>query len=278
MTDQGLRARLGTAIASGLVGCYGLVNRTGLLRRPLARRLLVASYFAYKRLLEDSLVALLARHPGLAQGGHVFDVGANIGYTAVVFGRSVSPGFRVFAFEPEPSNFASLESSIARHHLTATCEPIHAAVGAAPGEAKLWLNTTHHADHRIVTAAFESAASGSGQVTVPLVSVDSFVAQRALDGPVCLIKIDVQGYELPVLEGCLATLERCGQCKVLIEYCPEVIAALGFDPPVVLDFLRARGFQLYPIAADGSLSLLAQGVPDTGLRGYVDLVASRQAL
>ena len=65
-----------------------------MLDSALGRRAFVGSYFLYKRWLEDPFAALVRLRPGLFRGGHVLDVGANVGYTAAVFPGRWTPGAR----------------------------------------------------------------------------------------------------------------------------------------------------------------------------------------
>ena len=91
------------------VHAYALARRARLLGRPWFDALFSRSYFVYKRLVEDPFHALLRSRPELLRGGHVVDVGANIGYHARLFARGLDPGWMVVAIEPEPRNFAMLE-------------------------------------------------------------------------------------------------------------------------------------------------------------------------
>ena len=45
-------------------------------------------------------------------GNVVLDIGAHIGYYALMFAKLVGPHGKVFAFEPEPGNFAILEKNV----------------------------------------------------------------------------------------------------------------------------------------------------------------------
>ena len=86
---------------------YRQVRRTGLLSIPPARRAYERVYAQYKRHVEDPFYNLTRRHPEFFTGGHIIDVGANIGYTAGVFATVIQPGFRVWAFEPSSENFST---------------------------------------------------------------------------------------------------------------------------------------------------------------------------
>src|SRR5262249_47865936 len=176
-------------VVERLHDAYGLVNRLGVLDNPVMSDLFVRTYFAYKR-LGDPFATLTRRRPDLFRGGHILDVGANIGYTAAVFARAVSSGFKVFAFEPDRRNCERLARTLRRLGYADRSEAVHAAVGAADGTIGIWQNYRHHAGHRVSTDIFRAERGVSATDQVPLVSLDRFVRDRGLAGAVRFIHVD----------------------------------------------------------------------------------------
>jgi FkbM family methyltransferase len=266
----------------GLSVAYAAARRRGLMRVPLFRRAYARAYFSYKRRFEDPFDGLVRRCPQLFAGGHILDVGAQIGYTSSVFVRALTPGFKVFAFEPEAENFAFLTETIARRGTTGVVVPVHAAVGDQDGTIEFWTNPEHPGDHRVASAAFLGQRGGGLRTTsVRQVSLDGFLrsveAERA---PVAFVKIDVQGYEPAVCRGMTALLERCPDLAVAIELSPRELRAQAFAPSEVTSFFRSRGYSLQLLAKNGSLSPFVEEAADvesTG-RGYADLLCSRRPL
>jgi FkbM family methyltransferase len=138
----------------------------------------------------------------------VFDVGANIGAHTLGLARSVGPAGRVFAFEPTDFAFAKLKRNLALNpDLDARTLASQVLLAAAPAEHSQpeiyasWPLKKQHAVHpkhrgRLVTTR--------GAVVNTL---DRFVAQHPIPR-LDLIKIDVDGHELPVLRGGLGVLEK----------------------------------------------------------------------
>jgi FkbM family methyltransferase len=239
-----------------------------LFRLPAADPLFLAAFFAYKRLAEDPFAALAARRPELFRGGDILDVGANAGYTSAVFGRALTPGARVHAFEPEPINLRRLRRVIGRRRLEGIVIPHAVAVGARDGSIELAVSETHPGDHRVAVEGERDL------VVVPMRSLDSFAAECGIDR-VAFIKIDVQGYELEVSRGMAALLDRSPAAAVAFEYAPPDMRRFGFDPVELVDFYRRRGFALFHLAHDGALAPFSDAAVERPLerRGYVDVLA-----
>lgn len=266
----------------GLSGAYALARRTGLLEAAWFRRAYARAYFSYKRLLEDPFDGLVRLRPELFRGGLILDVGAHIGYTTSLFLGAMSPGSRIYAFEPEPENYAFLCETIERRGARAQAVAVHAAVGDAEGSVDLWRNPEHPGDHRVATDAFRRQATGGVATTaVRLVSLDGFLASVGeAETPVAFVKIDVQGYEPAVCRGMTKLMERCPDVTVAVEFAPRELRSQDFAAADLVSFFRDRGYSIHVLAKDGTLRYLGEGIPDvesTG-RGYGDLLCSRRKL
>lgn len=123
--DKRIHGSLGERVA---LRCYRMVQRAHLLENPLGRRAFHAGYRLYKRYGSDPYRRLVQTQPRLFPGGHILDIGANIGYTASVFAEALTDDACVFAFEPEPQSFSDLsrvaERSGGRHLLRELLEHV----------------------------------------------------------------------------------------------------------------------------------------------------------
>lgn len=241
---------------------YRLLRVDRIASTRLGERLFLAAFFAYKKWFEDPHAAFAKRHPEVFANGHVFDVGANAGYTASVFARFVSPGFRVYAFEPDEVNFARLQRVTQKSDVVA----IQSAAGDVDGRALLLRNPDHPGDHRIVATADEQAAE------VGIVRLDTFAEANAV-APIKFVKIDVQGHELAVCRGMSRIIEENAALEVSFEYS-------GAESDAVIEFFRERGFRVYLMRRNGSIAPLTGTVLEDAWmdRGYCDLLATRRNL
>jgi FkbM family methyltransferase len=259
-------------------GLYLGAKKSGLLNTGLGRWLFASSYNAYKRRIEDPFHALIARRPHLLQSGHVLDVGANIGYTAALFARATDSGYRVYAFEPDETNFAYLQKCAARRENAGRIVPVRSAVGYTEGRIALWRSDHNHSDHRILTAQLrESGIALETELdSVPITTIDTFVRGNNPFGAVSFIKIDVQGYEFPVCQGMEKTLSDNPRAIIALEYMPKAMLELGFKPDEMLAWWKSKGYAVSALSRNGEVR---PGVPSgLGETGYVDLLFSRETL
>jgi FkbM family methyltransferase len=248
-----------------------------LFRSRLAGALFRKAYFAYKRRLEDPYDVLVRTRPDLFRDGHVLDAGANVGYTADVFAGAIDADRTVYAFEPDPDNFAMLDRVAHEHRGPGRVHPVQAAVGAEAGSLDLWRHPLNPADHRIVTTAFgASGERGRGPaIRVPVVTLDGYCQERGVLDQIAFVKIDVQGFEEPVLRGMERLFDASPQMTVAFEYAPKWIKKLGFDPMELFRIMTARGFHMHRLDLNGVGAEIGPGEPDVGRRGYLEILALR---
>ena len=127
-------------------------------------------------------------------GDIIVDLGAGIGTGLDLMCRLVGASGRVYAVEADPLTFRCLERRRELNRLD-NAVPIHAAVGAAHGEAVVSQHGSHLV-HRVV-------AEGPGEA-VPARTLDELVDTHGLTA-VDFLKINVEGAERDVLEGMRAS-------------------------------------------------------------------------
>jgi FkbM family methyltransferase len=159
----------------------------------------------------------------------VFDLGANVGYFTLVAAQLVRPSGRVVAVEPLPSNVAALRRNVELNKLE-NVTVVEAAVSNSEGTASLALGDSDQSSSLILQR-------GATSIEVPTVTIDGLV--RSLDVEPSLIKMDVEGAELGVIEGGANTLSTAR---------PTVLCELHTDRPSfslpVPSALDAMGYEL----------------------------------
>lgn len=132
-------------------------------------------------------------------GDVVVEAGANIGSHTVPLAKLVGPTGRVWAFEPQRLVFQTLCANVALNSLT-NVECQLAAVGASPGEIVV-PHVRPDSDNNFGGLGLGRYQAGDRR---PVVTIDSLQLSACR-----LIKADVEGMELAVLQGAAETLQRC---------------------------------------------------------------------
>lgn len=164
------------------------------------------------------------------QARHVVDIGAYHGEFSEL-ARQIFPQARLTLLEGAPDALRVLEQRL-MHWPDLQLHKVLA--GDASGDVHFLLE---HSNSRVISADLASRSPPERVVRVPQRRLDELLAGQDID----LLKIDVQGHELAVLEGATAVLRRTR--AVLVEVS---ILQIGLAPPwrSVLDLLEAAGFVL----------------------------------
>jgi FkbM family methyltransferase len=160
------------------------------------------------------------------------DIGANVGSYTILACSAI--GARGIAFEPVPSTYRRLVENMRLNHLDEKVKCINKGVGAQQGAIDFTsdTDTTNH--------ALASGEHCDNKVVVEVTQLD-----KALFGEhPSLIKIDVEGYETPVLEGAQEALEKQTLNAVIMELNGSG-CRYGFDESKILELMLGNGFRTY---------------------------------
>jgi FkbM family methyltransferase len=145
-------------------------------------------------------------------GTTIIDVGANIGNHTLFFAGVM--GASVHAFEPHGPSFDLLQLAVAINRLQSNVQLCPAAIGAQDGFA---IMTDGPTTNRGMTACI----AGDGEI--PMVRLDSI----AFGQPVGLIKIDVEGSEVAVLQGAIRLLQTWRPDLMIEAAAPAAFASVA---------------------------------------------------
>jgi FkbM family methyltransferase len=147
-------------------------------------------------------------------GMTVIDAGANVGQMTLEMAHLVGPQGKVFAIEPAPGNVKVLRAHVTGNGFADRVTLIEAACCETDGgfiDLTVFGSgaDTVGSGHTIMSEALSAAEPGGAPtlaVRVPTVSLDALCERHAIRPAV--IKIDVEGAELSVLEGARKVLAR----------------------------------------------------------------------
>lgn len=156
------------------------------------------------------------------------DVGANVGYFSALAARC-SPEGTIDAVEPEPRSVSLLRLNLWVLAPKARIWPV--GLGARRGVVGLKVETGNPGNTSVDGGA-------DANRLVALARGDELFAGQRFD----VIKVDVQGYEMDVLQGLEDTLQYSRNLAVLVEFFPECLKERGIAPTEALRFYRSLGF------------------------------------
>lgn len=164
----------------------------------------------------------------------VWDVGACVGTYTCFVARALASG-HVVGFEPEPTNLARLRDNLTNNAPKERWTATPVALSDRNGRASL-------SSERVEAGGGHHHLSA--ETTAPRVDTrrgESLVRSGAFDAP-DVLKIDVQGAELQVLDGMGAVLDSVE--SVYLEVHTEKCGRYGTTAEAVETFLREAGFSI----------------------------------
>jgi FkbM family methyltransferase len=174
----------------------------------------------------------------------VVDVGANIGQFSLAT-RVCIPGARILAFEPLGKPAEKFERLFQEDDQVA----LHRA-GIAPRRERTRMHVSARIDSSSLlpstetqTAVFPGTAQ-TGTEEVEVGPLSAFIKPADLVGP-CLLKLDVQGFELKALQGCSDLLSMFEYVYVEASFV-ELYEGQALADEVLM-FLRDFGFALHGV-------------------------------
>ena len=176
----------------------------------------------------------------VGRGQLVVDVGANQGIFTLLFSRLVGPEGRIVALEPEPALFGALDRNC-RLNAAANVTRLRMAAGETRSQGVLHCSRFNSGDNRLTDSV------NGPTVPVEIVPLDELLPTEQVG----FIKIDVQGYEMNVVKGMKAIMDRSPALKVFFEYWPSGLSYAGCAPGELLDFFTDRRFALFELSRGG---------------------------
>jgi len=160
----------------------------------------------------------------LAPGGIFIDVGANIGYLSAIAAGLVGTGGEVHSFEPVPAYCRRLQR-LAELNPRHSIFPSGCAAGECAGTCTIYV--TREPGQNTMVPAYQRRAEIVSTLDVPVVRLDDYIAEKQMTR-ISLIKIDAEGFELPVVKG----LERYFSSRrerppIICEIAPRAYSLLG---------------------------------------------------
>jgi len=196
------------------------------------------------------LDVLYAMKKYLKQGDIFIDVGANIGYFTALGTSLVGKNGQVHAFEPMPDVFKGL-IKVKKRNPAYKIILNHYALGNIEGKA-------------IMTMVLGEASGGSSFVEevmgdqllikkrakIKIARLDRYLQKNNIQA-IALIKIDVEGYEFPVLLGLENYFKNTNERPIIVcEITPRAYPRIGYNRFQLINYMKNFGYQAYRVTND----------------------------
>ncbi len=170
----------------------------------------------------------------LKPGQVVVDIGANIGYYALLEAKIIGERGRVYCLEPAPENIDLLRRNVAVNGYT-NIEIYHAAAGAESKMGTIYLSESHN-QHALIA---ENVGGMIGSMPVQVFALDDFLKDKPYPS---IVRMDVEGFELDILRGMKKILAEKNPLKFYIEIHGFFLKDGGVKE--LLSILKGAGFRV----------------------------------
>lgn len=187
-------------------------------------------YPFFKRKQDKHEISLMQQN--IKKGDVVLDIGANIGFYTKILSDLVGENGKVYAFEPDKTNYKYLIQNAG--HLKNVAF-YNKAVSEKTGTITLYHSDLLNVDHK--TYATENYTSTS---EIDCVAVDTIIPNQKVD----FIKIDIQGYEYFAFQGMQEILQKNDQLKIISEFYPYGIKRSGIQVEDFINYFTQKDFTI----------------------------------
>jgi FkbM family methyltransferase len=175
----------------------------------------------------------------LRSGDTFIDVGANIGYFSLLASKLVGRTGKVISIEASPSIFRMLKKNV-EINAAKNIRIINSAAAAGPGVLPIYLGP-------------EGNLGGTSTLVSPGMILEAEVPADRLSALVGddimharLIKIDVEGAEVPILQDILSFADSLSsELEIAVEIWPIKLGLYGVTFENLLEQFQAAGFNAY---------------------------------
>jgi FkbM family methyltransferase len=211
----------------------------------------VSDSIAFTGLLEPALtnrVVKLGR-----QGGRFVDVGANLGYFSILW-SACNPNNDCISVEASPRNLELLRKNIRQSGIESQVAVFPVAAGASRGRVQFDLGPADQTGWGGL-----SLTRTKNSIEVEVIRIDELVPS---DRPISLMKIDVEGADTWVLQGCEKLLKAKLINEIWYEQNKPRMENLGIPLDTAQDYLRLMGYQPFPLGDPRKDLVEWRAVPD----------------
>lgn len=186
----------------------------------------------------------------LKKGDTFIDVGANVGYLTAIAAGCVGISGQVHSFEPVPEYFEKLKS-FADENSQYKIKTNQFALGIEEKAEKIYIGGKSHIGNNTFFPELLGGIKAVETLDVSVIRLDKYIEERGIN-KIKIIKIDVEGFEFPVLLGLEKFFNKCYFNKlsmlplIICEVCPPAYKLLGYKLEDLFEYMQR--FNYFPFS------------------------------
>ena len=183
------------------------------------------------------------------------DLGANIGYYALMEAQLVGATGKIYAIEPEPGNIDLLKKNIEGNGFQNRFSISQYLVGDRNEIGKLQISALSNR-HSV-------SMDGKGEfLEVPMTTLDTFMERNGLTPEnIDFLRMDIEGYEVIAFQGMSQLMSAKTPLKIFIEFHPGWYGRWGWTFERFLDYLESFDFRVRSLAIKGEDRIITMKDP-----------------
>ncbi len=199
----------------------------------------------------ESIVSFLNNF--LQPGMTVIDVGANIGEITLVAAKRVTPTGKIISFEPVTTINSLLEKNLQKNNIS-WVTTVKQGLADKNGDAIIFTSSNDDTNNLENIGLGTIYPMGERKVPIETISIstmDKYLEEFPIE-KLDLIKIDIEGAEIPCLLGAIKTIIKF-RPHIILETQEETYTAAGYTPKYLLDFFNSLEYEISRIGSKGKL-------------------------
>lgn len=200
------------------------------------------------------IIGLMKRR--LSAGMVVLDIGANVGEITLIAAKAVGPTGKVFSFEPIAEIADRLEWHVRANHFRHVTVVREALAAKKADNVPIYRqpDSSRADDNGGLGSLYAATRNTSPTQFIRVNTLDAWLEEHPVDR-IDLIKIDIEGAELPCLQGADRTLTRFDPA-IIIEIQDHSAARAGYRQSDILVHLARLGYAFWKIERGSELTPL----------------------
>ncbi len=206
----------------------------------------------YYNAYEIEVIDIMKKH--LKPGDVFIDAGANVGYLSAVAAGLVGTSGQVHSFEPMP-RYCGYINEIAELNPSYNIIVNNCALGDKNGHTTMYTHKGNIGGSSIVQGLIPEEQQDK-TITIDICRLDDYLRQRVVTN-VSMIKIDTEGYELPIMTGAIRYLEanRDNLPMIICEVSPHAFSLVNSNIDDFGNMMKELGYEPFCICGRHRIKL-----------------------